>query len=54
MEYDKASFSRLKTAVIGLGLTELEERTLKWIAGWDKSTVDNVVSIIMKAREALQ
>lgn len=54
MGYDKSSFEQLKADAIGLGLTEAEERTLKWISGWDKSTVDHVVSIIMKAREALQ
>ena len=30
-------------------LTEAEKRILKWIVGWDKSTVDNFISIIEKA-----
>ena len=30
-------------------LSEAEKRTLKWLAGWEKSTVDNFISIIEKA-----
>ena len=30
-------------------LTEAEKRILKWIVGWDKSTVDSFISIIEKA-----
>ena len=30
-------------------LTEAEKRTLKWLAGWEESTVDNLISVIEKA-----
>ena len=30
-------------------LTEAEMRTLIWLAGWEESTVDNLLSVIEKA-----
>lgn len=30
-------------------LTEAEKRTLKWLAGWEESAVDNLISVIEKA-----
>lgn len=33
-------------------LTEAEKRTLKWLAGWEESTVDNLISVIEKAVES--
>lgn len=32
-----------------IDLTEAEKRTLKWLAGWEESTVDNLISVIEKA-----
>lgn len=54
MDYDKDYFDKLQAATIGLGLTDDEKRTLQWLAGWDQSTVKNILSIITKAKEALQ
>ena len=31
-------------------LTKAEEKTLIWLAGWEESTVDNLLSVIEKAR----
>ena len=33
-------------------LTVDEERTLKWLAGWDEYTIENVLSAIRKAMAA--
>ena len=30
-------------------LTKVEERTLIWLAGWEESTVDHLLSVIEKA-----
>ena len=30
-------------------LTKAEEKTLIWLAGWEESTVDNLLSVIEKA-----
>ena len=35
----------------GIELTDTESKFLKWLSGWDKSTVDNFISIIKKARK---
>ena len=50
MDYDTAFFEKLKEAVGDAELTESEADTLRWIAGWDKRTVDNIASIIRKAK----
>lgn len=52
MDYDTAFFEKLKEAVGDAELTESEADTLRWIAGWDKRTVDNIASIIRKARSS--
>lgn len=49
-DYDKTYLERLQTATTGIDLTAVEERTLKWLAGWDAPTVGNVARIIEKAR----
>lgn len=43
---------RLKEVVSGVELTQEEERTLMWLAEWEDSTVDNVISIIKKVAVA--
>ena len=35
----------------GIELTDTESKFLKWLSGWNKSTVDNFISIIKKARK---
>lgn len=41
---------RLMTAIADLDLTESEMRTLRWLLRWEPRTLDNVASIIEKAR----
>lgn len=50
MDYDAAFFEKLQEAVGDAELTESETDTLRWIAGWDKRTVENIASIIRKAK----
>lgn len=49
-DYERDALERLQAATHGIDLTAGEERTLKWIAGWEASTVDNVAHIIEKAK----
>ena len=49
-DFDQASLERLQAATAGIDLTSGEQKTLKWISGWETSTVDNVAHIIEKAK----
>lgn len=49
-DYEQASLERLQAATAGIDLTSGEQKTLKWISGWETSTVDNVARIIEKAK----
>lgn len=35
----------------GIELTENEGNFLKWLSGWEQSTIDNFINIIKKARK---
>lgn len=48
--YDRDLMNMLEKATAGLELTSTEKQTLKWLATWDSYTVNNIVSIIKKAR----
>lgn len=48
--FDQANLGRLQAATAGIDLTSGEQKTLKWISGWETSTVDNVAHIIEKAK----
>ena len=51
MEWE--NYLRILTAMGGnISLTESEMRTIKWLAGCEWQTIDNLVSIITKIREA--
>lgn len=55
--YDAAflsSVNRLKSAIAGLDLTPGEQRTFKWLTDLEISTINNIASIIEKAKEAAQ
>ena len=49
-EYEQASLERLQVATAGIDLTSGEQKTLKWISGWETFTVDNVAHIIEKGK----
>lgn len=49
-DFERVSLGRLQAAAAGIDLTSGEQKTLKWISGWETSTVDNVAHIIEKAK----
>lgn len=51
---DHKNTTRMERAISGLELTEAEKRSLKWLCDCDWRTVENVVSVIEKARESAQ
>ena len=38
----------MNKVLAGVQLTKVEERTLIWLAGWEESTVDHLLSVIEK------
>ncbi|WP_160665056.1 hypothetical protein [Colidextribacter sp. OB.20] len=54
MKVDNEYLEFLTDAIAGIDLTQGEKRTLEWVAGWEKSTVKNIASIIIKAKAAAQ
>ena len=48
-EMETRQIAMLNEIFGGVGLTKREMRTLVWLAGWEESTVVNVVSAIRKA-----
>ena len=48
-EMETRQIAMLNEIFEGVDLTKREMRTLVWLAGWEESTVANVVSAIRKA-----
>ena len=48
-EMEGRQIQKMNKVLAGVELTKAEERTLIWIAGWEESTVDNLLSVIEKA-----
>ena len=48
-EAEGRQIQKMNKVLAGVELTKAEERTLIWIAGWEESTVDNLLSVIEKA-----
>ena len=49
-EYEKRNFEKMKAALEGVELTASEIRTLEWLSGYVKVTIDNMVSIFQKIK----
>lgn len=49
---EQVSTARIEKATSGLSLSDAEQRTLKWLCGWEPPTVENIASVIEKARES--
>lgn len=47
--WQQENYDKLKAAV-GIDLTESEDKTLQWLAGWDHYTMKNIISIIQKLK----
>lgn len=48
-EVEGRQIQKINEVLAGVELTKSEERTLIWLAGWEESTVDNLLSVIKKA-----
>ena len=47
-EMESRQIQKINKALAGVELTKAEERTLIWLAGWEESTVDYLLSVIEK------
>lgn len=48
-EMEGRQIQKMNKVLAGVELTKAEEKTLIWLAGWEESTVDNLLSVIEKA-----
>ena len=48
-EMEGRQLQKMNKVLAGVELTKAEERTLIWLAGWEESTVDHLLSVIEKA-----
>ena len=51
-EYEARRIAELNEIFGNVELNAAEKRTLIWLAGWEESTVANVISAVRKAMEA--
>ncbi len=47
-EAEGRQIQKMNKVLAGVELIKAEERTLIWLAGWEESTVDNLLSVIEK------
>ena len=47
-EAEGRGIQKMNEVLAGVELTKAEERTLLWLAGWEESTVDHLLSVIEK------
>lgn len=47
-EAEGRQIQKMNKVLAGVELTKAEERTLIWLAGWEESTVDHLLSVIEK------
>ena len=48
-EMEGRQIQKMNKVLARVELTKAEEKTLIWLAGWEESTVDNLLSVIEKA-----
>ena len=48
-EMEGRQIQKMNKVLADVELTKAEEKTLIWLAGWEESTVDNMLSVIEKA-----
>ena len=48
-EMEGRQIQKMNKVLTGVKLTKVEEKTLIWLAGWEESTVDHLLSVIEKA-----
>ena len=47
-EMEGRQIRKMNKVLAGVELTKAEEKTLLWLAGWEESTVDHLLSVIEK------
>lgn len=47
-KWELDNLKRLQAAISAVELTEAEEKTLAWLAGWEDNTINNLCSIFKK------
>ena len=47
-EMEDRQIQKMNKVLAGVELTKAEEKTLLWLAGWEESTVDHLLSVIEK------
>lgn len=47
-EAEGKMIQKMNEVLEGVELTKAEEKTLIWLAGWEESTVDNLLTVIEK------
>lgn len=50
MTIEEQNRQKLREAVKDIDLTSDELHTLEWLAGWEAYSVDNIISVMNKAR----
>ena len=50
-EAEGRRIQKMNEVLADVELTKAEERTLLWLAGWEESTVDNLLSVIEKTAQ---
>ena len=50
-EMEGRQIRKMNKVLAGVELTKAEEKTLLWLAGWEESTVDHLLSVIEKAAQ---
>ena len=48
-EMEGRQIQKMNKVLADVELTKAEEKTLIWLAGWEESTVDHLLSVIEKA-----
>ena len=50
-EMEGRQIQKMNKVLADVELTKAEEKTLIWLAGWEESTVDHLLSVIEKAAQ---
>ena len=50
-EMEGRQIQKMNKVLEGVELTKAEERTMIWLAGWEESTVDHLLSVIEKTAQ---
>ncbi|MGH3810988.1 MAG: hypothetical protein ACRDUV_00840 [Pseudonocardiaceae bacterium] len=52
LPHNPGQLAVLLDALDGVPITDAERRSLAWLSGWEKHTVENLAALIVRARQA--